>query len=67
VEIVDKDWEVRLIAADTVVLALGACSDRRLLDDLAGLGVETYAVGDCVEPRNIYEAVHEGARVARSL
>ncbi|HEM60905.1 MAG TPA: FAD-dependent oxidoreductase [Chloroflexi bacterium] len=64
---VDRNWQERLIPADTVVLALGACSEQGLLKALEGLGVETYAVGDCVEPRNIYAAVHEAARVARWL
>jgi 2,4-dienoyl-CoA reductase-like NADH-dependent reductase (Old Yellow Enzyme family)/thioredoxin reductase len=63
----DRAWNVRLIPTDTVVLALGARSEQSLLETLEGLGVETYAVGDCVEPRTIYDAVHEGARVARWL
>jgi 2,4-dienoyl-CoA reductase-like NADH-dependent reductase (Old Yellow Enzyme family)/thioredoxin reductase len=64
---VDRRWNVRLIPADTVVLALGARAEQSLLKTLEGLGAETYAVGDCVEPRTIYDAVHEGARVARWL
>jgi len=67
VEVIDKEWKRELVPADTVVLALGAESDNALMEDLEGVDVQTYAVGDCVEPRTIYEAVHEGAQVARWL
>jgi NADH dehydrogenase FAD-containing subunit len=67
VEVVNKEWQRELIPVDTVVLALGAVSQNALLEDLKDVDVETYAIGDCVEPRTIYEAVHEGAQVARWL
>jgi 2,4-dienoyl-CoA reductase-like NADH-dependent reductase (Old Yellow Enzyme family)/thioredoxin reductase len=67
VETIDKNWDRELIPADSVVVALGAQSVDALVKDLEGLGIEMYAIGDCVEPRQIYEAVHEGARVARWL
>ena len=67
VKIVDRVWESELIPADTVVLALGAQSNSALVEELEGLDVEVHAIGDCVEPRTIYEAVHEGAWVARHI
>jgi NADPH-dependent 2,4-dienoyl-CoA reductase/sulfur reductase-like enzyme len=67
VEVVNKEWQRELILVDTVILALGAESQDSLLEDLKDVDVKTYAIGDCVEPRTIYEAVHEGAQVARWL
>jgi 2,4-dienoyl-CoA reductase-like NADH-dependent reductase (Old Yellow Enzyme family)/thioredoxin reductase len=67
VRTVDRDWQGEVFAVDTVVLALGARPENALVEDLKDLGIEMYSIGDCVEPRNIYEAVHEGARVARWL
>lgn len=63
VEIVSPGWEKELIPAETLVLALGAESDDALAQGLAGLDVEVYAIGDCVKPGSIYEAVHDGFRV----
>lgn len=67
VEVVDRDWQAELIPTDTVVLALGARSSDTLVKDLGDIDVPVYAIGDCVEPRTIYEAVHEGDRVGRLL
>jgi NADPH-dependent 2,4-dienoyl-CoA reductase/sulfur reductase-like enzyme len=67
VEVVDKEWQREFIPVDTVILALGAESLDVLAEELEGLDVETHIIGDCVEPRTIYEAVHEGAQVARFL
>ena len=56
------------IRADHVVLAAGLKPDRRLFDELAGTPhMRVYAVGDCVEPRMIFEAVHEAHWVACNL
>jgi len=63
VEVVSPAWEKELIPADTVVLALGAESDRVLVEEVEGLGVEVHVIGDCVKPRSLYEAIHEGFRV----
>jgi 2-enoate reductase len=67
VEVVDKEWQREFIPVDTVILALGAESQDALVEELEGLDVQTHIIGDCVEPRTIYEAVHEGAQVARWL
>ncbi len=53
------------IKADTVVLAAGLRPNRRIFDELVQVpNVEVYAVGDCAEPRMIYDAIHEGFEVA---
>jgi 2-enoate reductase len=57
----------RLVEADTVVLALGMKSKAELMKALEGKGLETYTIGDCVEPRNIKDAIWEGFRTARLI
>jgi 2,4-dienoyl-CoA reductase-like NADH-dependent reductase (Old Yellow Enzyme family)/thioredoxin reductase len=56
--------ELVFIPADTVVLARDWKPDRSLIEDLEDRTSTIYAVGDCVEPLKIIDAVHEGARVA---
>jgi 2-enoate reductase len=55
--------ELRRLPADTVALALGARADNALVRQLKGRVRELYALGDCLKPRKIGEAVHEGHRV----
>jgi len=49
------------IDADLVVLARGSVSEPAALALLRNVVPEVYAVGDCVEPRAIAEAIYEGA------
>jgi len=53
--------------ADTVVLALGSRPNRSLADSLTEAGVTFEAVGDCVEPRKVMDAIHEGFLAAIKL
>jgi len=56
------------IKGDTVVLAGGLKPNRQLFDELVQLPeLEVYAIGDCVEPRTIFDAIHEGHWVGRTL
>jgi 2,4-dienoyl-CoA reductase (NADPH2) len=45
--------------ADTVVLALGSRPNRSLTESLDETGIPVEAVGDCVEPRKVMDAIHE--------
>ena len=63
VVIAAQDGKAQTLSADTIVLAAGAKSDLRLLQEIKGLAPEIYAVGDCVEPRRILEAISDGHRV----
>lgn len=63
---VDGETE-RALPADTVVLALGAVARNDLVRPLKGEVPELYAVGDCLKPRKIGEAIHEGFRVGLRL
>ena len=52
--------------AETVIIALGLRADHSLADALAGRW-EVHMVGDCVEPREVLDAVYEGFEVGRTL
>ncbi|MEM2958267.1 MAG: FAD-dependent oxidoreductase, partial [Candidatus Jordarchaeaceae archaeon] len=56
-----------ILEADTVVLAVGTVPNSELIDQLEGLAPEVYAIGDCVQPRKAFEAVHEAAEIARKI
>lgn len=73
-EITDKGVRVTcrngnngVIQSDTVVLALGACPNRRILKDLKLTPTNYYMIGDCVKPCKILEAIHDGARIGREI
>ena len=52
---------------DSVVTAVGNEVDAALYFALKNSGKELYRVGDCVAPRKIDMAVHEGYRAGRSV
>jgi len=59
----DKKYggRVRLLEGDTVVFGLGLRSENKLLAALGEpLAAGIYRIGDCIRPRSILEAVHEG-------
>lgn len=56
-----------LLRADNIVLAAGARPDDELYRALTGKVPECYAVGDCVSPRHILEAIHEATEVASKI
>lgn len=55
------------IPADTVVLALGAESDRRLKEDLDREGIPCILIGDGQTPRQVLQAVAEGYQAGLDL
>jgi thioredoxin reductase len=61
------DGQSRFLKADHIVLAAGYLPDDALFRTLKEKGQEVYALGDCVEPRSIFNAIHEGSAIARSL
>jgi len=65
VTIVGKDGKRNTLEADTVVLAVGFKSNYSLLEALKEKVPEVYAIGDCVEPRKVLNAIREGFRLAR--
>jgi len=67
----DRAGERHRIEADTVAVALGARPDNALLrglkDRLRGEGRQVLALGDCLKPRKIGEAIHEGNAVGMRI
>jgi mycofactocin system FadH/OYE family oxidoreductase 2 len=59
--------ERRIEAIDTVVLAAGSRSTDALYRALKGQVSELYAVGDCVAPRGVHQAILDATRVARAI
>lgn len=57
----------RLDGVDTVVVAVGMAPQKELQAELEGLVGEVYAIGDCVRPRRILEAVREGFEIGFSI
>jgi NADPH-dependent 2,4-dienoyl-CoA reductase/sulfur reductase-like enzyme len=60
-------YQMLFLKADTVVLATGSKADNELAEQLKGLVLQLYTIGDCVGPRNSMEAIHEGFRVGRDI
>jgi thioredoxin reductase len=56
-----------LLKADSIVLAAGAVSNSDLFKELSGRVPECFAVGDCVSPRHILEAIEEATEVASKI
>jgi 2,4-dienoyl-CoA reductase-like NADH-dependent reductase (Old Yellow Enzyme family)/thioredoxin reductase len=66
VTVADRFGQEEEMACDSVVLAIGLRPDRKLIDEIAkDGGIELFEVGDCVKPRKILDAIHEGFRTAR--
>lgn len=57
---IERNGKKQFIKADTVVIAVGYVPDKKLDSQLNGRIPEVYAVGDCVNVRTAFEAVHEG-------
>jgi 2,4-dienoyl-CoA reductase-like NADH-dependent reductase (Old Yellow Enzyme family)/thioredoxin reductase len=63
----DAVWQKHEIEADTVVSAVGFKPKSNVEKDFAGVAPVVCAVGDCVEPRKIYNAFEEAWRVALQI
>lgn len=62
-----KDNRREIIKAENVVLSLGAQANIELFKELEGKVKELYAIGDCVKPRKIIDAIYEGFHIAREI
>jgi 2-enoate reductase len=50
----------KTLPMDTLVLALGRSQNDQLFKHLTGSGISVNFVGDCVKPRKLSNAIHEG-------
>jgi len=57
-----EDGTEELLPADNIVLTAGFRPKTNLRDALCevSFNAEIHFIGDCVEPRKLYEAIHEG-------
>ena len=63
----DRDGKKKTLAVDTIVLACGSSPNTELLEELRGINTEIHIAGDCAEPRNIFEAIDDGARIGHMI
>lgn len=52
------------IKIDYVVFCDGLTSKKEIVPEMIDKSITVFKAGDCVRPRNIYSAIHEGADVA---
>ena len=55
------------ISADTVLVAVGYRSENNLQEDLLGLNIPVYNIGDSREVKNIIHAIWDAYEVARNI
>jgi 2,4-dienoyl-CoA reductase-like NADH-dependent reductase (Old Yellow Enzyme family)/thioredoxin reductase len=66
--VVDKKGSRQEILADSIVVAAGFAPQASLREQLEKeKHLEVYAVGDCVNPGMIFDAIHEGYLTARGI
>lgn len=62
----NRKWEKTKLDVESIVFAVGATRSKSL-DNLQGKVPELYRVGDCANPRKLFEAIHDASRVAREI
>jgi thioredoxin reductase len=68
VTIIHPDGREQLVEADSVVVAAGYLPNDGLFKALAGKTWDPpYLIGDCTKPGGIFDAIHAGARVGRTV
>ncbi len=67
IQITDRNGNRKEMAADSLVCALGLTPNQELAKPLQEHFQEVHVVGDCLEPRKIYQAVHEGSFAGRTI
>lgn len=64
---IEREGVGECLEADDVIVAIGAKAENSLYQRIKGKGKHAYAIGDCVEPRGILEAIAEGAMIGRVI
>lgn len=68
VTVVDKFGNQEELPADTVILAKGFTAQKLFAEELKAVtDIPVIAVGDCVAPRKIFDAIHEGFLAGYSI
>jgi pyruvate/2-oxoglutarate dehydrogenase complex dihydrolipoamide dehydrogenase (E3) component len=64
VVVLNKEGIGQLLETESVVLAMGSVSERELVLSLRDKVAELFTAGDCVAPRLLMDAIHEGFNAA---
>jgi len=68
ITVMDRYGTRTTLTADTVVLAAGFRPNRELIDGLKDdPNLQVFEAGDCVRPRKIFDAIHDGHLAAKLL
>jgi 2,4-dienoyl-CoA reductase-like NADH-dependent reductase (Old Yellow Enzyme family)/thioredoxin reductase len=69
IAVIDRLGQRSTIEVDSVVLAAGFRPNRALIDDLREQlpDLQVLEAGDCVKPRKIFDAIHDGHLAAKLL
>jgi NADPH-dependent 2,4-dienoyl-CoA reductase/sulfur reductase-like enzyme len=62
-----RDNIFSFLKADTVVLAVGAKNENRLVEQLTGQIPEVYSIGDCAGKRSVFAAMRGGSDIAQKI
>jgi 2,4-dienoyl-CoA reductase-like NADH-dependent reductase (Old Yellow Enzyme family)/thioredoxin reductase len=62
-----RDNVFSFLRANTIVLAVGAKNENRLVEQLSGQIPEIYSIGDCAGKRSIFAAMRGGSEVAQKI
>jgi 2,4-dienoyl-CoA reductase-like NADH-dependent reductase (Old Yellow Enzyme family)/thioredoxin reductase len=65
--LIGRDWKKQELATDSLILTLGLTPNQELIKPLRESFSDIYVIGDCVAPRKIYQAIHEGAFAGRAI
>jgi 2-enoate reductase len=63
----DSEGRRRTLKADTVVIAVGGTPDGHLFGAVKNKFPEVYAIGDCVKPGRIWDAIHDGYALGQNI
>jgi 2-enoate reductase len=66
-QVQDSNGQKKDIIAETVIIALGVKPKNDLIKRLKDKVREIYSIGDCIVPRKIGDAIHEGFRIGSSI
>jgi pyruvate/2-oxoglutarate dehydrogenase complex dihydrolipoamide dehydrogenase (E3) component len=65
--VIEENGNLKVLAADAVVIAVGSKSDRALLEELGSTKIEIRAAGDCLAPRRLVHATSQGFYAGNSI
>jgi 2,4-dienoyl-CoA reductase-like NADH-dependent reductase (Old Yellow Enzyme family)/thioredoxin reductase len=63
----NREGKEVFLDGERIVIAIGMRPDNRLYDAINSLGITTYQIGDCLEPRGAKAAISEGAEIGNAI